>query len=71
MASIARITSVEKSVEGPRRFTHAEIAPMFGITRSRVQQIEQRALKKIHRALSGQARAQGLGIREFLFGDTE
>lgn len=71
MAHIGRITSVEKEFDGPRRLTHAEIAPLFGITRARVQQIEARALAKIHRALSSQARASGLGIREFLFGGDE
>lgn len=48
--------------------THRELAVLFGISHSRVQQIEEQAMKKIHKALAGQARAEGMGIREFLFG---
>lgn len=55
--------------DGP--LTHREIATLWGCHHSRVQQIEESALKKIHKALAGQARAAGLGIREFLFGGKE
>lgn len=60
-----RKTSAE--LNGP--LTHRELAVLFGISHSRVQQIEEQAMKKIHKALAGQARAEGMGIREFLFGD--
>jgi DNA-directed RNA polymerase sigma subunit (sigma70/sigma32) len=46
-----------------------QIAARFGVSRARVQQLEQRALDKLRKEIVRQARAAGCTPREWLLGD--
>lgn len=48
--------------------TQDEVAARFGITRSRVQQIEQKAFRKIRAAIAADARARGITVAEWIEG---
>lgn len=49
--------------------SYSEVAEIMGISRSRVMQIEIRALVKIRRAIQCEAAAAGETVGEWLFGD--
>ena len=49
-------------------YSQAEVAEMFGVSQSRIQQIEQAALYKLRRAVQCEADQRGVTVREFLFG---
>jgi hypothetical protein len=49
-----------------------EVADLMGITRTRVHQIEKRALKKLRAAIEAEAVAAGISVEEwFLLGETQ
>lgn len=64
----------EKNVAGDVRsgtahLTQKEIGEMFGVSLQSVQQVEYRALKKIRFAIECEAKAAGVTVRQWLFGD--
>lgn len=56
---------------GKADMTQAEVAALFGVTRARIQQMEQNALKKIRKAVAKEAAAAGMTIRQWLLCDDE
>ncbi len=49
--------------------TQLEVAQLLGISRTRVYQIEHRALRKIRAAFAAEARTAGLSVPEWLGGE--
>mgnify|MGYP000080998920 CR=1 FL=1 len=49
--------------------TQKDIAEMWGLTRARIYQLENRALYKIKQAIAAEAAAVGVTVREWLYGD--
>jgi hypothetical protein len=51
--------------------TQAQTGVALGLKRSRIYILEQRALEKIKRAITKEARAAGQTVREWLYGEEE
>lgn len=51
-----------------RHLTQVECAELFGVHRSRIQQLELRALRKMRAAIEAEAQAAGVTISEWLEG---
>ncbi len=49
--------------------SQAEIGAMFGVSLQSVQSVEYRALRKIKNAIECEARAAGVSVRDWLYGD--
>jgi DNA-directed RNA polymerase sigma subunit (sigma70/sigma32) len=56
-------------VHDDQLMSREQIANRLGVSRSRIRQIEERALRKLHAAIVREATAAGVSIREWLFGD--
>ena len=52
-----------------RPLTQLEVAEAIGVSRARVFQLERRAIEKIRRFIVEQAAADGVSVREWLFGE--
>ena len=62
LSNLDRARPNTRSSAAERSMTLEEIAEVFGTSRERIRQIEQRALRKIRSRL----RAKGLDLREYL-----
>lgn len=56
---------------GTAAMSLAEIGRMFGVSLQSIQAVEQRAIKKIRTAIEQGAKAEGMSIGEYLFGDDD
>ena len=67
MDSCQRTTSMPNELRP--RFSQYEIAKAAGVSRAAVYDLEQKAIRKLRRAIEQEAKIAGVTVREWLFGD--
>ena len=54
---------------GTAVMSQKEIGDLFGVSLQSVQQVEYRALRKIRKTIEREARAEGVSVFQWLYGD--